>query len=146
MKFCFYSIAVLLCLSGSSAVFAAESSFDGQRAVLDTSNLLQMILALGVVVILIIGLSYAVRKFNMFSVGSSAHIRIVSGLALSNKDRLLLVQVGEEQLLISTSPGRVQKIHEMQAPIDLAETVEGKASSGQNFSSLLQSLTQRGRS
>jgi len=146
MKFRFYSIVALLCLSGSSAVFAAESSFDGQRAVLDTSNLLQMILALGVVVVLIVGLSYAVRKFNMFSVGSSAHIRIVSGLALSNKDRLLLVQVGEEQLLISTSPGRVQKIHEMQAPIDLAEAGEGKASSGQNFSSLLQSLTQRGRS
>ena len=35
-----------------------------------------------------------------------AHIRIVGGLALSNKDRLLLIQVGDEQLLISASPGR----------------------------------------
>ena len=146
MTFRFSSISALISLSGSSALFAAESSFDGQSAALNTGSLLQMMMALGVVVVLIVGLSFAVRKFNMFSVGSSVHIRIVSGLALSNKDRLLLVQVGEEQLLISTSPGRVQKIHEMQAPIDLAQAGEGKASAGQNFSSLLQSMTQRGRS
>lgn len=141
-----FIIVAMLYLSGSSTVFAAESSFDGQRAMLDTGSLLQMMLALGVVVVLIVGLSFAVRKFNMFSVGSSAHIRIVSGLALSNKDRLLLLQIGEEQLLIATSPGRVQKIHEMQAPIELAEAGGDKTSSGQKFSGLLQSLTQRGRS
>jgi flagellar protein FliO/FliZ len=129
-----------------SPVFAAESTLTGQSAILDTSSLLQMLLALGVVVVLIIGLSVAVRKFNMFNGSGSGHIRIVGGLALSNKDRLLLVQVGDEQLLISTSPGRVQKIHEMQSPIALAREGDEKPANPQNFSNLLQSLTQRGRS
>ena len=130
----------------SSAVVAAENSLNGQTAVLDTGNLVQMLLALVVVVILIIGLSFAVRKFNMFTAGSSSHIRVVGGLALSNKDRLLLVQVGDEQLLISASPGRVQKVHEMQTPVVIEAAGDGKAATGQNFSSLLQAVTQRGRS
>ena len=139
----FPSLTVLL---ASPAVMAAENGINAQAAVLDTSSLVQMLLALAVVVVLIIGLSFAVRKFNMFTAGSSRHIRIVGGLALSNKDRLLLVQVGDEQLLISASPGRVQKVHEMQTPVAIETAGEGKAATGQSFASLLQAVTQRGRS
>lgn len=123
-------------------VQAAESALT-QSASLNSGSLVQMFLALGAVIVLIVGLSVAVRKFNMFSVGASGHIRIVGGMALSNKDRLLLVQVGEEQLLISASPGRVTKIHEMNTPVQV-ET--GNAQAGGNFASLLNTVTQRGRS
>ncbi len=145
MKTRFATIFLLSSLLANAA-FAAESSFAAQSTVLDTGSFMQMLAALGIVVVLIFGLSMAVRKFNMFNASSSAHIRIVGGLALSNKDRLLLIQVGEEQLLISTSPGRVQKIHDLQTPIDLSEADDGKLAAGQNFASLLQNLTQRGRS
>lgn len=112
---------------------------------LDSGSLLQMLLALAVVVVLIIGLSFAIQKFKLFTVGSSAHIRIVGGLALSNKDRLLLVQVGNEQLLISASPGRINKVHEMREPVD-AEAARARPVNNPNFASLLQTVTQRGRS
>lgn len=134
-----------LLLTGPTGV-AAESGLNSQAATLGTGSLLQMLLALGLVVVLIVGLSIAVRRFNMFTAGSSNHIRIVGGLALSNKDRLLLVQVGEEQLLISASPGRVEKVHQMQTPIDIETAGEGKTVGKQSFSSLLQAVTQRGRS
>lgn len=128
------------------AARAAESvSESGSVPVLDTGSLLQMLLALGVVIILIVGLSFAIRKFNMFTAGSSAHIRIVGGLALSNKDRLLLVQVGNEQLLISASPGRVNMVHEMREPVD-ADAATTRPVNNPNFASLLQAVTQRGRS
>jgi len=136
----------IACLVFAPSLFAAENGLNSQTAILDTSSLMQMLLALILVIVLIVGLSFAVRKFNMFTAGSSAHIRIVGGLALSNKDRLLLVQVGDEQLLISTSPGRVQKIHELENPIDLEVAGEGASTAAQNFSSLLQAVTQRGRS
>ena len=128
------------------AARAAESvSEPGPVAVLDTGSLLQMLLALGVVIVLIIGLSFAIRKFYMFTAGSSAHIRIVGGLALSNKDRLLLVQVGNEQLLISASPGRVNMVHEMREPVD-ADAASTRPVNSPNFASLLQAVSQRGRS
>lgn len=124
-------------------VQAAESALT-QPAALNGGSLVQMFLALGVVIVLIVGLSIAVRKFNMFSVGASGHIRIVGGMALSNKDRLLLIQVGEEQLLISASPGRVSKIHEMSTPVQ-QEAATNQAGGG-NFATLLNSISQRGRS
>ena len=114
-------------------------------SILDTGSLLQMLLALGVIIVLIVGLSFAIRRFNMFTAGSSAHIRIVGGLALSNKDRLLLVQVGNEQLLISASPGRVSKVHEMREPVD-ADLASTRPVNSPNFASLLQAVSQRGRS
>ncbi len=137
-------LPLMLLAEPSSA--AEASNGVSQASVLDTSSLIQMFMALGLVIVIIIGLSFAVRKFNMFSAGPARHIRIVGGLALSNKDRLLLIQVGDEQLLISASPGAVRKVHEMRNPVDEDTVVTGKSTNAASFANLLQSVTQRGRS
>ncbi|MFN3164993.1 MAG: flagellar biosynthetic protein FliO [Pseudohongiellaceae bacterium] len=137
------ALSLMLLVPGARAAEATPAA--SPVSVLDTGSLVQMLLALGVVIVLIVGLSFAIRKFNMFAAGSSAHIRIVGGLALSNKDRLLLVQVGNEQLLISASPGRVNMVHEMREPVD-ADAATTRPVNNPNFASLLQAVTQRGRS
>lgn len=135
-----------LALAGKTASAAEAGNAVSQSSMLDTASFLQMFLALGLVIVMIICLSFAVRKFNMFTAGPSRHIRIVGGLALSNKDRLLLVQVGDEQLLISSSPGSVRKVHEMRNPI-YEDTVvtSSKAGNAGSFANLLQTVTQRSR-
>jgi flagellar protein FliO/FliZ len=137
------TLSLMLLIPSARAAEATPAA--SPVSILDTGSLVQMLLALGVVIVLIVGLSFAIRKFNMFTAGSSAHIRIVGGLALSNKDRLLLVQVGNEQLLISASPGRVSMVHEMREPID-ADAATTRSANNPNFASLLQAVTQRGRS
>ncbi|GAB5500780.1 MAG: flagellar biosynthetic protein FliO [Pseudohongiellaceae bacterium] len=137
------TLSLMLLIPSARAAEATPAA--SPVSILDTGSLVQMLLALGVVIVLIVGLSFAIRKFNMFTAGSSAHIRIVGGLALSNKDRLLLVQVGNEQLLISASPGRVSMVHEMREPID-ADAAATRSANNPNFASLLQAVTQRGRS
>jgi len=139
-------LTLSLVMAMPSARAAEATTTTSPVAVLDTGSLLQMLLALAVVIVLIVGLSFAIRKFNMFTAGSSAHIRIVGGLALSNKDRLLLVQVGNEQLLISASPGRVGMVHEMREPVDV-DAGASRPVNNPNFANvLLQAVTQRGRS
>lgn len=137
---------VFLGVVARPAVAAEAGNGVSQPSMLDAGSFLQMFMALGLVIVIIIGLSFAVRKFNMFTAGPSRHIRIVGGLALSNKDRLLLVQVGDEQLLISASPGSVRKVHQMRTPIDEDTVVTSKTASAGSFANLLQTVTQRGRS
>lgn len=148
-QFIAYLAPSLLLLSlvalGQPAYAAEAGNGITQPATLDTGSFIQMFLALGLVIVIILGLSFAVRKFNMFTTGSSRHIRIVGGMALSNKDRLLIVQVGEEQILLSASPGRISKVHELSTPI-ADDTVLTSKPGNNSFANLLQAVTQRGRS
>ncbi len=82
-----------------------------------TDYFLQVTLALVLVIGVIVLLSYLARRFNLFHGTGSGPIKVLSGISLGGKERLLLVQVGEEQLLLGTSPGYIQKLHKLREPI-----------------------------
>jgi len=82
-----------------------------------TEYFLQVIVALLLVIGVIVLLSFLARRFNFFSGTGSGPIKVLSGISLGGKERLLLVQVGEEQLLLGTSPGYIHKLHKLREPI-----------------------------
>jgi len=75
--------------------------------------LLSLLLVIGVIVLL----SFLLKKMNLQTRTGSGAVRILSVVSLGAKDRLLLVAVGEEQLLLGSSPGNVQKLHTLKKPI-----------------------------
>lgn len=116
---------------------ASSNSILGNGLQID--YVIQVLLSLLVVVGVIVLLSYLLKRFNFQLKTESNGIRILSIVPLGGKDRLLLVGVGEEQLLIGSSPGSVQKLHTLEKPIDLASgnqpVVDGKS-----FMSIMNSI------
>ena len=54
------------------------------------------------------------------AIGSPGVIRTLAVLSLGNREKLLLVQVGEEQLLLGVTNQKITFLHELKTPIDLA--------------------------
>ena len=109
-----------------TAAFAAEfgSEIEGQAlrnaALSDgfqTDYIVQVLLSLLVVVGVIVLLSFLVKKLNLQSRTGAGAVRILSVVPIGAKDKLLLVEVGDEQLLLGSSPGNVQKLHLLEKPI-----------------------------
>lgn len=145
LPFLSWSLLASVLLMSSAAVRAAEETASVAPVSLSGSNsVLQMLLGLFMVIAIIIGLSLAVKKFNMFPTGAPGAIRIISGLALSNKDRILLLQVGDEQILVSASPGQVRKVHELRAPVVVEANPSGDET--KNFASIFSAVKQRVKS
>jgi flagellar protein FliO/FliZ len=69
------------------------------------------------VVVLIFVLAWVMKKFNLSQHSQNGLIRIIAGLPLGTRDRIVLLQVGEEQILLGLSPGRIQKLHTLSNPI-----------------------------
>jgi flagellar protein FliO/FliZ len=46
----------------------------------------------------------------------------VGSRALGPRDRLVLVQVGEEQILLGLTPGRITPLHVLKHPVGVAQT------------------------
>jgi len=86
------------------------------------SQLLQLVLGLGLVVALIFGLAWLMRRVQRAGPAGNHVIELVGSRALGPRDRLVLVQVGNEQVLLGISPGSITALHVMNEPVKVPDT------------------------
>ena len=88
---------------------------------LTSDYMAKLLLSLGLVVVIIFALAWLVKRFNFIPQQSQGLIKIISTLSVGSRDRLALIQVGDEQLLIALTPGKISKLHRLKTPIDMNE-------------------------
>jgi flagellar protein FliO/FliZ len=76
----------------------------------------QVFLSLGVVVAVILACAWALKRFTRIGVGSG-NLRVVGGLSVGPRERVVLVQAGDTQMLIGVAQGCVSRIHTFDQPI-----------------------------
>jgi len=54
---------------------------------------------------------WGLRKINGITVGSTEKMHIVGGLSLGIREKVILLQVGKKQLILSVTPGRIETLH-----------------------------------
>ena len=91
--------------------------------------LLQVVGSFVVVILLLIGVLVLLRRFNGVSSQMNGSMRVISSVGVGQRERVVLLQVGEEQILVGVGPGNVRKIHAFDELV-----VEPAASSAPNFS------------
>lgn len=116
------------------------AALNGLGSGFGAEGLTRVVLALAFIVVLIFILSALLKKFELLPGSGSSIIKIVSGISLGNRDKLLLVQVGEEQILLSTSPGRICKLHKLEQNV-VEENADQGSRGEKKFSKLLESVT-----
>ncbi|NLW05739.1 MAG: flagellar biosynthetic protein FliO [Pseudomonadaceae bacterium] len=90
-----------------------------------TSELaIQVFLGLMLVLSLMFALAWLAKRMRLVpgNVGGQNTIRTLAVLPLSNREKLLLVQVGEEQLLLGVTNQQITCLHELKKPIDFNVT------------------------
>jgi len=103
----------------ASPAFAASAPAD-----VDAGGLLRVCLSLGVVIALILGAGYVLRRLQGGTVRSGGHLRAIESIAIGMKERVVLVQAGDKQLLLGVAPGNVRTLHVFDAPIAPATQAE----------------------
>ncbi|WP_254262526.1 flagellar biosynthetic protein FliO [Marinobacterium weihaiense] len=105
---------------------------------LSWGSLVQLGLGLTLVVGLILLLGWLVRRVNG-TTASGQGMKVLAALPLGQRERAVLVQVGQEQLLLGVAPGRVSLIKHFDAPVVDSEALRGAA-----FADRLQQALGRG--
>lgn len=88
-------------------------------------QLVQTVLGLLLVLGVIIALAWLLKRMQQASPrGGGQVIELVGARALGPRDRLLLVQVGEEQILLGVSAGRITPLHVLAKPVSVPPRAE----------------------
>lgn len=106
---------------------------------LAAGSLAKLGLGLLAVVALIVALSWAMRRMGGLAGTTAGSLRILGGLSMGTRERVVLIQVGDTQLLLGVAPGRVQTLHVLEQPILTASPSDaGRSGFAANLSAALQ--------
>ena len=104
---------------------------EGEATLLEPMSspyLLKLTAGLVLVVVAIFVLAWLVKKFNLTQQSSHGLIRIIAGLSIGTRDRIVLLQVGEEQILVGLTPGRIAKLHTLEHPLQAPDSIPASGS------------------
>jgi flagellar protein FliO/FliZ len=108
-------------------------------------SLLQTILALMFVLALLIGLAWFMKRYGPKVMGGNNKMRVVSSLSLGGRERIVLVEVADQWIVVGASPGRVNALATMPRqegePPQLATAQNGPAAA--NFSEWLKQTIEK---
>jgi flagellar protein FliO/FliZ len=104
-------------VANAAAAPAVNSGVAGQ--------LTQLVLGLLLVLGLIFFLAWLLRRVQHAGpAGKGQVIELIGSRALGPRDRLMLVQVGNEQILLGLSPGTITALHVLKEPVQVPSGTE----------------------
>ena len=107
----------LSALAAEPAVQAAAPQAGAMMGSGMGGQVLQLLFGLLLVVGLIFVLAWLMRRVQRGVPGNTQVIELIGSRAIGPRDRLVLVQVGDEQILLGVTPGRITPLHVLKEPV-----------------------------
>jgi len=135
---------IALLISGSA--FAAEEKVIASLSnePVGLGNVLQMFFGLFVVVAIIFGMAWFMRRMGNMQGMAAGNLKVLGGVSVGQRERVVLLQAGDVQLLLGVAPGEVRTLHVMDEPIVINTNKKSGLSSG--FAEKLQSAMKQRKS
>lgn len=108
-----------------------------------TGDLLNWSVGLVIVLCLFFLLAWVVKKLSGGSVAGSGQMQVLGGISLGMREKIVLLKVGNQQLILGVSPGHIEKLHILQGEDCLvSEPTTNLTETGNNFASKLSQIMQ----
>ena len=118
----------LSCLAVLWGALFASAGAQASSAVapgVPTGGMLKVLLALAVVVALIYLLAWLLRRSVWRASGHSQVIKLLAATNVGARERVVLLDVAGQQLLLGVAPGRVELLKDFEQPLVDAESLPG---------------------
>lgn len=74
-------------------------------------NMLNMVMGLVVVIALILGLAWVLKKYGRLPSHNMVDMKVLGGLSLGTREKAILIEVENTRLLVGVTPGHIQTLH-----------------------------------
>ncbi|MBL1321137.1 MAG: flagellar biosynthetic protein FliO [Methylophaga sp.] len=120
---CFTSISFAAEIEKTDKLKTLSSSPLNGNALLETFGGLLLVLAI------IALLAWLLRRTGQFNSAANGEMKIIAGLSLGSREKAILLQVGDQQILVGVTAQHVQTLHVLENNIETQNKVKFATSS-----------------
>lgn len=84
----------------------------------------QIVISLVLVLVIIFFSAWMLRRFGRYPGVADGQLKVLGALSVGQRERILLLQVGDEQILVGVTSSRISKLHNLENPIVAPKNVE----------------------
>lgn len=101
-------------------------------------HLLNVTLGLMLIIGLIFGLSWFVKRFSQGPFSGNSHLKIIATMPLGTRERIVLIDAGGQQLLLGITPTHINTLHTFDIPITANQSDANTSDFGRKLMAILQ--------
>jgi flagellar protein FliO/FliZ len=134
------SITVFL-FSISSAYAAIDIDGKKPTRLVTYDHVVSWALGLIIVIALFFACIWLMRKMGALPENSKQKMRVIAGLSLGGREKVMLVQVGEKQIVLGVSPGRINNLLVLEDNDQVVQETKERPAEGEFSEKLKQIMT-----
>ncbi len=105
------------------------------ESVVATESMTKMIVGLLLVLAIIMVVAWILKRFSMIPTTTAGHLKTIAAIGVGQRERVVIVEVGETWLVLGVAPGRVNTLHSMEKVS--SQVAEPTVKSKEQFSEVL---------
>lgn len=100
-------------LANATAVYAQTTTRPAYTPpeAMSAGSVFQLIFSLALVLGLIAAVAWLVKRMNLPQHGLGKQLKVISGIAVGQRERILLVEINDTWLVVGVAPGSVRTLH-----------------------------------
>lgn len=99
----------------SASLLAPSAALAADEGLSLAGTVGQMVLGLGLVLALMFGALFLIKKLSLPRGPAAASLRVVGATAVGPRERVVLVEVGDKLLVLGVAPGQIEGLHTFEA-------------------------------
>ncbi|WEJ63389.1 flagellar biosynthetic protein FliO [Thiomicrorhabdus lithotrophica] len=115
---------VLLALSSMQVLAETTASSPiGEGVTQPSEHFGQIVLSLVLVLLIIFISAWLLRRYGRFPGVAEGNLKVLGALSVGQRERILLLQVGEDQILVGVTSSRISRLHQLEVPVEVKDNV-----------------------
>lgn len=115
---------VLLALNSMQVLAeTTASSTIGEGVTQPSEYFGQIVLSLVLVLLIIFISAWLLRRYGRFPGVAEGNLKVLGALSVGQRERILLLQVGEDQILVGVTSSRISRLHQLEVPVEVKDNV-----------------------
>ena len=117
-------LLVLLALNSMQVLAETTASSSIGEGVTQPSEYFgQIVLSLVLVLLIIFISAWLLRRYGRFPGVAEGNLKVLGALSVGQRERILLLQVGEDQILVGVTSSRISRLHQLEVPVEVKDNI-----------------------
>jgi len=134
----FFALGAASARAAQAIAQASQNAAPQSAATASAGGFFQVLLGLVLVLALLGAIAWMLKRFNLARIAGNAPVKIVGGVSVGNRERVVVVEVADQWIVVGVAPGQVNALTTLARPENagmLAAQTQPQA--GENFAAWL---------